>query len=61
MKVIGYKNGYRYITDGIDIYRNDFADDKNIGVRWFSTVEGFEVFKKAFGNLYDENGIELKV
>ena len=60
MKTIGYKNGFRYMTNGKDIFRNDYVDDKNIGAIWFSTLEGFEVFKKAFGCLYDENGIELR-
>jgi len=60
MKTIGYKNGYRYMSNGKDIFRNDYADDKKIGVRWFSTLAGFEVFLKAYGCLCDKNGIELR-
>jgi len=58
MKTLGYKNGYRYMTDGKDIFRNDYSDDIKMGVRWFSTVAGFEVFKRAHGCLYDARGNE---
>ena len=56
MKTIGYKNGYRYMSDGKDIYRNDYSNDEKAGVRYFSTVAGFRAFMKAHGCLYDEFG-----
>lgn len=59
MKILGYQSGYRYMTDGEDIFRNDYADDKETGVRWFSTIAGFEVFKRAHGCLHDENGNQI--
>ena len=59
MKTLGYKDGYRYMTDGKNIYRNDYADDKKTGIRWFSTIAGFEIFKQAYGCLYGANGNEV--
>jgi len=51
MQTIGYKTGFRYMTDGKDVYRNDYADPPEIGARWFSTMAGFASFEKAFGPL----------
>ncbi len=59
MKTIGYKGGFRYMSDGKDIYRNDYADDEKIGVRWFCTVAGFDAFMKAYGCLCDAHGLPI--
>lgn len=53
---IGYKNGFRYLTDGPDVYRNDYADPETMGLRWFSTAEGFMSWLKAYGPLNNEYG-----
>jgi hypothetical protein len=56
MKTIGYKSGFRYLTDGKEVYRNDYADAPDRGVRWFSTLAGFQSFLKGYGPLHDTKG-----
>jgi hypothetical protein len=61
MKTLGYRNGFRYMTDGNDIVRNDYADAENVGIRWYCTVGSFQAFVNAYGPLADENGNDITV
>jgi len=60
MKILGYKNGFRYMADGENVYRNDYSDLESIGVRWFSSLAGFQSFVAVYGCLYDEAGNEIE-
>jgi hypothetical protein len=60
MRTLGYKNGFRYMIDGKDVYRNDYADNENTAVRRFCAKESFKSWLKENGPLYKENGEEVE-
>jgi len=53
---IGHIDGYKFATDGHDIYRCDIGNDARMGMRWFSTVSGFDSFLRAYGPLKEAKG-----
>jgi len=57
MKVLGYRSGMQYLTDGKDVYRRDKMDMKHGGMRWYSTLAGFESFIRAYGPLIAPRGL----
>ncbi len=59
MRILGYRNGFRYLTDEKNVFRNDAADPPDYAIRFYCTRSSFAASIKAYGPLSDEEGEEI--
>lgn len=57
LKILGYRSGMQYLTDGKDVYRRAKMDMKHGGMRWYSTYASFPASIRAYGPLTSPRGL----
>lgn len=61
MKILGYRNGFRYMERHGDIYRNDYADPPMVNAHWHCSKESLLDDIKKIGPLVNEDGEEVTI